>query len=139
MAHGIKTGGRKKGTKNKPKVMPTTAVEEAIVASVTKGQTPLEYMLDVMRDRAQEYPRRDEMARAAAPYVHARLAAAVIEHTGTIIHEARPSSEVLAEIVKEMAELGVTPEMLALPAPRSMVDVIEGVANKPAGKNGSKP
>jgi hypothetical protein len=37
-------------------------------------------MLRVMRDTAAEYPRRDDMAKAAAPYVHAKLAA--IEHSG---------------------------------------------------------
>ena len=34
--------------------------------------TPLEYMLSVMNDDDQEPTRRDRMAMAAAPYVHAR-------------------------------------------------------------------
>jgi hypothetical protein len=44
------------------------------------GETPLEYMVRVMRDPMQSNQRRDEMARAAAPYVHAKLLAAKMEH-----------------------------------------------------------
>ncbi|AXC50053.1 hypothetical protein DRW48_10445 [Paracoccus suum] len=36
------------------------------------GMTPLEYMLAVMNDAEQEPTRRDRMAMAAAPFVHAR-------------------------------------------------------------------
>lgn len=36
--------------------------------------TPLEYMLAVMNDSASDDGRRDRMAIAAAPYVHARAA-----------------------------------------------------------------
>lgn len=36
------------------------------------GMTPLEYMLSVMNDDDAENTRRDRMAMAAAPYVHAR-------------------------------------------------------------------
>ena len=38
------------------------------------GETPLQYMLRVMRDPKAKQERRDEMAKAVAPYVHARLA-----------------------------------------------------------------
>ena len=80
---GERRGGRKKGTPNKK-----TSVQVAAVQAT--GVTPLEYMLDVMR---QPIPKgasisetiaisdqRFEAAKAAAPYVHPRLAA--IEHTG---------------------------------------------------------
>lgn len=73
MALGQKTGGRQKGSINKA----TAARLAEIVAS---GETPLDYMLRVMRDPTVEHPRRDEMAKSAAPYSHARLAA--MEHTG---------------------------------------------------------
>ena len=43
-------------------------------------ETPLEYMLRIMRDEAAESKRRDEMAKAAAPYLHPRLSS--VEHTG---------------------------------------------------------
>lgn len=68
-----KTGGRTKGTKNKA----SRAKERAIAAS---GLTPLEYMLKVMRNPKAPDDRRDEMAKAAAPYVHPKLAA--MQHTG---------------------------------------------------------
>jgi hypothetical protein len=59
-----KTGGRKKGTPNKPK---TDRVEMA-----ASGMLPLDYMLSVMRDPKASDERRDAMAARAAPYCHAR-------------------------------------------------------------------
>jgi hypothetical protein len=61
-----KTGGRSKGTPNRA----TAATAAAIAAS---GLTPLDYMLEVMRDESADLERRLEAARAAAPYVHSRL------------------------------------------------------------------
>src|SRR5207244_687553 len=58
--------GRKKGIPNKRTQALQAAVEET-------GLTPLAYMLQVMRDETADIERRDEMARAAAPYIHARL------------------------------------------------------------------
>lgn len=55
----------------------TIARQQAVAAS---GETPLEHMLRVMRDPSNDDQRRDQMARAAAPYVHRKLGA--IEHTG---------------------------------------------------------
>jgi hypothetical protein len=46
------------------------------------GEAPLDYMIRVMRDETAPVKRRDEMAKAAAPYVHPRLAA--IEHSGQL-------------------------------------------------------
>lgn len=65
--------GRKKGARNKA----SAAREAAIAAS---GLTPLQYMLALMRDETQPVAVRLEMAKAAAPYVHPRLAA--VAHTG---------------------------------------------------------
>lgn len=73
MAIGKKTGGRTKGTPNKV----TARREREIAAS---GTTPLEHMLKVMRDPKAGDDRRDEMAKAAAPYVHPKLAS--MAHTG---------------------------------------------------------
>lgn len=58
--------GRKKGVQNKVNA-------EARAKAVAGGVLPLEYMLKVMRDPKAQPGRRDEMARAAAPYVHPRL------------------------------------------------------------------
>lgn len=65
--------GRKLGSPNK-----ATAAREAEVKA--SGKTPLQYMLDVMRDEAADKSRRDDMAKAAAPYVHPKLAN--MQHTG---------------------------------------------------------
>ena len=67
MATGIKTGGRKKGVPNK-----ATAAKQAEIAA--SGLTPLEVMLDVMRNEGNEQSVRLDAAKAAAPYVHPKLA-----------------------------------------------------------------
>ncbi len=67
MARGFKTGGRKKGVKNLASV-------EVRKAAESSGITPLEYMLAVMRDPEADKERRDRMANAAAPYIHAKIA-----------------------------------------------------------------
>ena len=66
MARGRKTGGRQKGTRNR-------ATEEARVAAKATGIMPVDYMLAVMRDPTADVKRRDAMAAAAAPYLHAKL------------------------------------------------------------------
>lgn len=68
MATGKKTGGRQKGVPNKA----SAAKAKEVAAS---GLTPLDWMLSVLRDTTVEFDRRDDMAKAAAPYVHPRLAA----------------------------------------------------------------
>jgi len=68
MARGGKRSGagRKKGSVSKRS-------QEVAAAIVKTGKLPLAYMLDVMRDDTADIQRRDEMARAAAPYIHPRL------------------------------------------------------------------
>jgi hypothetical protein len=66
MALGRKTGGRQKGARNR-------ATEEARAAAKATGILPLDYMLMVMRDPKADHKRRDAMAAAAAPYLHAKL------------------------------------------------------------------
>jgi hypothetical protein len=63
---GERIGGRQKGTPNK-----ATAERAAEIAAT--GETPLEYMIRVMRDERAPDERRDKMAAAAAPYVHPKL------------------------------------------------------------------
>ncbi|RIY00201.1 hypothetical protein D3218_13015 [Aureimonas flava] len=65
--------GRRKGAQNK-----ATAQRERDVAK--GGDTPLDYMLKVMRNPRADGERRDRMAVAAAPYVHPKLAS--MQHTG---------------------------------------------------------
>src|SRR6266576_6848200 len=72
-----KTGGRKKDTKNKRMSMPDV-VHEAVLQAVIRTETPLEFMLAGMRDVNQPMQFRAEMAKAAAPYVHPKLAATAV-------------------------------------------------------------
>ena len=65
--------GRKPGTPNKR----TLKTQEHVEGS---GITPLDYMLSVMRDGAEEPRQRLAAAQAAAPYVHAKLSS--VELTG---------------------------------------------------------
>jgi hypothetical protein len=44
-------------------------------AATAGGETPLEYMLRIMRDPREPAARRDEMAKAAAPYLHPKMQA----------------------------------------------------------------
>ena len=73
MAKGVKTGGRKKGTPNK-----ASAAKAAAVAA--SGLTPMEFMLQTMRDIGQPLNVRLDAAKSCAPYVHPKLSA--VEHTG---------------------------------------------------------
>jgi hypothetical protein len=63
--------GRPVGTINRVSL----AAKEAANAT---GVSPLEYMLSIMRDENAPVERRDDMAKAAASFVHPRLAASTV-------------------------------------------------------------
>ncbi len=65
--------GRKPGVPNKRTAEKTAEIEAS-------GLTPLDYMLSMLRDDSLEPMARFEAAKAAAPYVHAKLAA--VEFSG---------------------------------------------------------
>lgn len=73
MALGKKTGGRAAGTPNKASAAKAAAIEAS-------GLTPLDYMLSVLRDEGRDTAERMDAAKAAAPYVHSKLAS--VEHKG---------------------------------------------------------
>lgn len=81
-----KTGGRKKGVPNK-----ASAAKAAEIAAT--GKTPLEFMLDVMRDKSQPEDMRLDAAKAAAPYVHPKLSSIETSGSMTVRHE-----DVLADL-----------------------------------------
>lgn len=66
-------GGRPKGVPNKA----TLARQAEIEAS---GLTPLDFMLKILRDEQADKADRFEAAKAAAPYVHPRLASMAVAH-----------------------------------------------------------
>lgn len=65
-------GGKREGAGRKVGSA-TRKTREIADKAAEEGITPLEYMLHVMRDPSADTARRDEMAKAAAPYSHARL------------------------------------------------------------------
>jgi hypothetical protein len=82
MAH----GGSRTGAGRKPG-QTTKLNQEARERALESGISPLDYMLGLLRDDKNPSDVRFEAAKAAAPYVHARLAA--VEHSGdmTMRHE----------------------------------------------------
>lgn len=70
---GTRGGGRKKGTPNR-----ASAAREKEIART--GETPLQYLLRVMRDDKRPADERLNAAKFAAPYVHPKLVA--VEHKG---------------------------------------------------------
>lgn len=75
-------GGARNGAGRKPGSI--TKAARTIAEQGLDGITPLEYLLGVMRDETQDERRRDEAAKAAAPYVHARLASVEANITGKL-------------------------------------------------------
>ena len=55
--------GRTKGARGR-------VTQEVAEVAAAKGITPLNYMLEIMRDENAPPTRRDDMAKAAAPYIH---------------------------------------------------------------------
>lgn len=82
MAHKYKNskprGGKRKGA-GRPKGAINKATKEERKILAEGGVLPLEYMVKVMRDGRAPTARRDAMAIAAAPYLHARLSSTEIK------------------------------------------------------------
>ena len=64
--------GRKPGTLNRFN-------RELLERAAEGGQLPLDYMLEVMRDKSLDTRLRIDAAKAAAPYVHQKLSAISID------------------------------------------------------------
>ena len=68
-----------------------------LAKTVGDGINPLDYMLAVMRDQTAKTQRRDDMAKAAAPYIHPRLsqvdAKASLTAEGAITFQWLPPAE----------------------------------------------
>lgn len=77
MARGGKRpgAGRKAGSATKK-------TREIADRAASEGLTPLDYMLSILRDEAQGPLMRFEAAKAAAPYVHPKLASIDNTHKG---------------------------------------------------------
>lgn len=69
--------GRKKSGTNR-------LTEEAIVRAEAGGEMPLDFLLRIMRDDKADEAKRIDCAKAAAPYVHAKLANIEANVTGEL-------------------------------------------------------
>jgi hypothetical protein len=67
-------GGKRPGAGRKPGSVTqrTRDIAEAVMSD--GGLTPLEYLVSIYRDPAADEAKRIDAAKAAAPYVHAKLA-----------------------------------------------------------------
>lgn len=74
-------GGKREGA-GRPAGATTKKTREVAEKAVAEGITPLEYMLDVLRNEQADPKDRMWAAEKAAPYVHAKLAS--VEHKGGI-------------------------------------------------------
>lgn len=74
-----KHGGRREGAGRKPGSI-TKRSREIAEKAAREGMTPLEFMLDMLRDDNADIKDRMWAAEKAAPYVHAKLAS--VEHKG---------------------------------------------------------
>lgn len=83
MAHGgARPGaGRPKGSVNR-------VTEEAIEQAKAGGEMPLDFLLRIMRDDDADEAKRIDCAKAAAPFLHARLNAIDLSATDGSVGEA---------------------------------------------------
>jgi hypothetical protein len=77
-APGERRGGREQGTPNRR----TAFLRQIADLAAQSENTPLEYLLSVMRDVEVPAEQRLEAAKAAAPYVHPKLSS--IDHSGQL-------------------------------------------------------
>lgn len=105
-------GGKRPGA-GRPKGARNRATEEARAMAEETGETPLSYMLRVMRDAEADEKRRDAMAQAAAPYVHAKLSSVEMDANVTNSYDDMTYEEIRATLTEKLRERGLTPEMLA--------------------------
>jgi len=66
----VPSGGARVGAGGPKKPRKISRMKE--LSTSPKGETPLEYMLAVIHDENADASRRDRMAVAAAPYLHAK-------------------------------------------------------------------
>jgi hypothetical protein len=83
--------GRKRGS-------PNQATKERQSRVAASGQTPLDYLLGVMRNEEADLEARLDAAKAAAPFVHPRL-------SGVDIKDVTPHLRSLEEIDARLVEL----------------------------------
>jgi hypothetical protein len=97
---GERRGGRTKGTPNRMTELRLAVAERAM----EKGLTPLDYLLERMRDSKEDKKVRLFAAKEAAPYVHPKLSS--IEHSGALNLGGVTDAELEAEFERLAREAG---------------------------------
>ena len=69
--------------------------------SYETGLTPLEFLLEVMRDDEMDLLIRMDAAKSAAPYVHPKLASVEMKHTGAVATVNLSDDELLAMLAND--------------------------------------
>jgi hypothetical protein len=110
-----KTGGRKKGSKNKIKAPDLKA--EIVQGAVLAGLTPLEFMLALMRDETKDIVFRADMAKSAAPYVHQKLVATDNTNRRPPPRTDQSIAQLRDELLQDMVEAGLVTLLPAEPEP----------------------
>ena len=82
MAH----GGARNGSGRKAGAA-TVKTREVADRAAAEGLTPLDYLLSIVRDDLKDEAKRIDCAKAAAPYVHARLSNVDANVKGDLRHE----------------------------------------------------
>ncbi len=77
----MSAGGARPGA-GRPRGRRSSKSVEQLAAIAGTGLTPLEYLLNMMRDERQTEEKRLDAAKAAAPYVHPKLANIEATHKG---------------------------------------------------------
>jgi hypothetical protein len=106
---GERRGGRQKGTPNKKRER-IAKIEHQVAV----GLMPIDFMLEAMRNTSLAFPWRADMAKAAAPYVHPRLA--------TIDHRNSDGGLFNLQIKQFFINVQAAPAVVSA----AMPDVIEG-------------
>ena len=96
--------GRKAGCKSKATIEKEEFGRAVAQEAAADGQSPLEYMLGVMRDTTAAQTRRDAMAVAAAPFLHARLASSTVVSDNKHVHAGNVSKSCFDDFLREAIE-----------------------------------
>lgn len=79
-------GGSRPGAGRKPNT-PNKATQKRQAEIAASGLAPLDYMLSILRSEEQPPEMRFEAAKAAAPYVHPKLASTELNASVNLNHE----------------------------------------------------
>lgn len=84
---------------------------QVALKSYDNGITPLEFMLQVMRDEENDIILRMDAAKSAAPYVHPKLASVEMKHTG-VVATVEMSDDELLEMLSGEIPLRQSPRII---------------------------